>query len=338
MKDTGATITPEKDTVPVVVGPTASGKSDYAIRLAREIGGEIVSADSRQVYRGMNIGSGKVIRDPATDHPEPVGGSRMKEKRKNETDSPTRRLARNDIFFSGGIRHHLLDIASPKRTYTVTHFLRDAKAAIEDIRSRGKIPIVCGGTNFWIEALISDTAFPEVKPDPALRKTLGRLTAPELFTMLSEKDPERAATVDRHNKVRLIRALEIVATLGRVPKGGVRKQESGIRHEKIDGFRCIGIEIPRERLRENIVKRLEKRLGEGMVEETARLRESGISWKRLEGFGLEYRWCARFLEGKIGKDEMREKIIRDSLSYAKRQKTFLRRMERNGIRIDWRRI
>jgi tRNA dimethylallyltransferase len=331
MKDTGAAITHEKDTVPVVVGPTASGKSDYAIRLAREIGGEIVSADSRQVYRGMNIGSGKVIRDPATNHPEPVKGSRMREERKNETDSSTRKLARNNLFVSGGIRHHLLDIASPKRTYTVTHFLRDAKAVIEDIRSRGKIPIICGGTNFWIEALISDTSFPEVKPDPALRKTLGRLTAPELFTMLSEKDSERAATVDRHNKVRLIRALEIVATLGRVPKGGIR-------HKKIDGFRCIGIEISRERLRENIVKRLEKRLEEGMVEEVARLRESGISWKRLEGFGLEYRWCARFLEGKIGKDEMREKIIRDSLYYAKRQKTFLRRMERNGIRIEWRRI
>jgi len=154
--------------------------------------------------------------------------------------------------------------------------------------------------------------------------------------MLSEKDPERAATVDRHNKVRLIRAIEIVATLGRVPKHtiGSKDSETGRKGK----FRCIGIEIPRERLRENIVKRLEKRLGEGMVEETARLRESGISWKRLEGFGLEYRWCARFLEGKIGKDEMREKIIRDSLSYAKRQKTFLRRMERNGIRIDWRRI
>ncbi|NTW45790.1 MAG: tRNA dimethylallyltransferase [Candidatus Moranbacteria bacterium] len=304
----------------VVVGPTASGKSDYAISLARETGGEIVSADSRQVYRGMNIGTGKVPRDTF-----------------NVETGHTPSL-RNDIsYISGGIRHHLLDVASPKRTYTVTHFLRDARAAIDDIRKRGKTPIICGGTNFWIEALVSDTSFPAVRPDPPLRKTLGRLTAPELFTMLEEKDPDRAKTIDRHNKVRLIRALEIVATLGKVPTSGTRTQESGMKRD--EKFRFIGVDISREQLRENIVRRLDKRLREGMVDEVRRLREEeGISWKRLEGFGLEYRWCALFLQGKITETELRDGITRDSLSYAKRQMTFLRKLERNGIRIEWRRI
>ncbi|NTW15434.1 MAG: tRNA dimethylallyltransferase [Candidatus Moranbacteria bacterium] len=326
----------------VVVGPTASGKSDYAISLARETGGEIVSADSRQVYRGMDIGTGKVTRDRAAGHPEPAEGSSKYEEIDvpGKTDSSTRRLARNDIsYISGGIRHHLLDVASPKRTYTVTHFLRDAKAAIDDIRKRGKTPIICGGTNFWIEALVSDTAFPAVRPDPTLRKTLGRLTAPELFTMLEEKDPDRARTIDRHNKVRLIRALEIVATLGKVPTSGTRTQESGMKRERTERFRFIGIDISREQLRKNIERRLDKRLGEGMVNEVRRLREEeGISWKRLEGFGLEYRWCALFLQGKITETELRDGITRDSLSYAKRQMTFLRKLERNGIRIEWRRI
>lgn len=306
----------------VIVGPTASGKSDYAIRLARELGGEIVSADSRQVYRGMDIGSGKVARDR-------VAESQSRKSIKSKIRNPL-----EEEFVSGGIRHHLLDVASPKRTYTVTHFLRDAKEAIADIRRRGKTPIVCGGTNFWIEALVFDTEFPEVKPDPVLRRELGKLTAPELFTLLSEKDPERAKTIDRHNKVRLIRALEIVATLGKVPDNS---HESRVESRKSDDFRFIGIDLPKDVLHERIEKRLKERLGQGMIEEARRLHEQdGLSWKRLEGFGLEYRWCARFLQGKISREEMEASLLKDSNHYAKRQMTSLRRLERRGIRIDWR--
>ncbi|MEI6650760.1 MAG: tRNA (adenosine(37)-N6)-dimethylallyltransferase MiaA [Candidatus Moraniibacteriota bacterium] len=334
----------------VIVGPTASGKSDYAIALARKIGGEIISADSRQVYRGMDIGTGKVPRDTelttcnlqlATNQKPP------KQSRKRLS------VVGGQSYVSGGIRHHLLDVASPKRSYTVTHFLRDAKEAIEDIRKRGKVPIVCGGTNFWIEALVFDTAFPEVKPDPVLRKELGKLTAPELFTLLQEKDPGRAETIDRHNKVRLIRALEIVATLGKVPKteniehitgnreretrDGIQFAESGIKQEKTEEFQFIGIDLPKDILHERIEKRLKERLEKGMIKEVGRLHEQdGLSWKRLDGFGLEYRWCARFLQGKISRDEMETGLLKDSRYYAKRQMSSLRRLERRGIRIDWR--
>jgi len=313
--------------IPVIVGPTASGKSDYAIALARTIGGEIISADSRQVYRGMDIGTGKVPRDAELTTYNLQLGNVQKQ-------GGMLSVVGFRLYVSGGIRHHLLDVASPKRTYTVTHFLRDAKAAIADIRKRGKIPIICGGTNFWIEALVFDTEFPEVKPDPVLRRQLAKLTAPELFTLLSEKDPDRAGTIDRHNKVRLIRALEIVATLGKVPdsKGGRRKVEG----EKSETFRFIGIDPPKDVLHERIEKRLEKRLNEGMIDEVKRLHEQdGLSWKRLDGFGLEYRWCARFLQGKLSREDMETALLKDSRYYAKRQMSSLRRLERRGIRIEW---
>jgi tRNA dimethylallyltransferase len=337
----------------VIVGPTASGKSDYAISLAHEVDGEIISADSRQVYRGMDIGTGKVTRDKVVGHPEPIEGSAAHQrvvghpeldegslaaitgKQSNEADSSTRRLTRNDTtFVSGGIRHHLLDVASPKRSYTVTHFLCDARLAISDIQRRGKTPIICGGTNFWIEALIFDTEFPEVKPDPVLRKELAKLSAPELFTLLREKDPDRAESIDRHNKVRLIRALEIVATLGKVPKSDNNEQitDNGEKHD----FHFIGIDLSKDVLHERIEKRLKKRLDEGMIEEVKRLHEQeGLSWKRLDSFGLEYRWCARFLQGKIHREEMEASLLKDSRYYAKRQMTSLRRLERKGIRIEW---
>ncbi|HWQ60479.1 MAG TPA: tRNA (adenosine(37)-N6)-dimethylallyltransferase MiaA [Candidatus Fimivivens sp.] len=316
----------------VIVGPTASGKSDYAIALAHEIGGEIISADSRQVYRGMDIGAGKVSRDaePTTDNLRLTTDQKLP---KQPCKKPS--TVRCPLFVSGGIRHHLLDVASPKRTYSVTHFLRDARAAIAGIKRRGKVPIVCGGTNFWIEALVFDSEFPEVKPDPVLRKELAKLTAPELFTLLSEKDPERADTIDRHNKVRLIRALEIIATLGKVPDNSHKSQ---VESHKSDDFRFIGIDLPKDVLHERIEKRLKKRLEKGMIDEVKRLHEQeGLSWKRLEGFGLEYRWCARFLQGMITREEMEAGIMKDSLYYAKRQMTFLRRLERKGIRIEWKR-
>ncbi len=305
-------------TIPVIVGPTASGKSDFAIKLAHEIGGEIISADSRQVYRGMDIGTGKIPRD------FPV----QSESRKSKVESHCA------TFVSGGIQHHLLDIASPKRSYTVTHFLRDAKEAIADIRKRGKVPIICGGTSFWIEALVFDTEFPEVKPDPALRKQLAKLTAPELFTLLSEKDPDRAETIDRHNKVRLIRALEIIATLGKVPDNS---HESKVESRKSEDFQCIGIDLPKDILHGRIEKRLKERLEQGMIEEVKRLHEQdGLSWKRLDGFGLEYRWCTRFLQGTLSREDMETALLKDSRYYAKRQMSSLRRLERRGIHIDWR--
>lgn len=299
----------------VILGPTSSGKSDYAIRLAKKLGGEIVSVDSRQVYRGMDIGTGKIPRDFTGNYKLQITNT----KRRNK-----------DLFYSEGVRHHLLDVASPKRDYNVTHFLRDAEKAIADIERRGKVPILCGGTAFWIEALLLGTSFPEVKPDKKLRERLGKLSIEELFKTLEEKDPERAATIDPRNKVRIIRALEIVEALGKVPS--IRY---GIWDTRYESAKIFALSPPKEILHARIEKRLKERLEKGMIDEVKRLREEGVSWKRLEGFGLEYRWCARFLQGKISREAMEAELLKESGRYAKRQLTFLRRLERSGLGIEW---
>ncbi|OIP58420.1 MAG: tRNA (adenosine(37)-N6)-dimethylallyltransferase MiaA, partial [Candidatus Moranbacteria bacterium CG2_30_45_14] len=261
----------------VIVGPTASGKSDLAIALAKKYGGEVISADSRQVYRGMNIGTGKVLRDKFTKHSQST-----EESSKN-------------MYFSEGIRHHLIDVASPKRTYNVTHFIRDTKKAITHIRKRGKVPIICGGTGFWIQSFIDGGGFPLVKPDVKLRTKLGKLSAEELFDVLRKQDPKRAETIDKKNKVRLIRALEIISVLGKVPPvPTIRNSKFEIRNS----FLIIALCPPQEILHKNIAVRLEKRLKQGMVTEVETLRAEGISWKRLESFGLEYKYVALFLQKK----------------------------------------
>ena len=299
----------------VIVGPTASGKSDLSILLARQYNGEIISADSRQVYRGMDVGSGKVLKDFT-----------RKSKIKNQKSK-----FKKEKFFSEGIRHHLLDVASPKRNYNVTHFVRDAKKAIRDIEKRGKTPIICGGTGFWIQALIENTAFPAVKPDMKLRKKLGTLSAEKLFLLLQKKDPRRAKTIDIRNKVRLIRAIEICETLGVVPLLK-KNQELGIRNQD---FLILGLNPDKKILHKNIELRLKKRLKKGMIAEVRRLHANGVSWKKLESFGLEYRRCAQYLQKKILRQDLEALLPNDIWHYAKRQLSYLRRFEKLGARIHW---
>jgi len=271
----------------VIMGPTASGKSDLAIAMAQKYDGEIISADSRQVYHGMDIGTGKVTKTE-------------------------QKLA----------RHWLLDVASPKRSYNVTHFVRDAKKAIADIKKRDKTPIICGGTGFWIQALLENNAFPAVKPNPKLRKELGALSTEELFRQLKKKDPARAKTIDTKNKIRLIRALEICATLGAVPA-----LPKSYQIETKD-YLLIVLNPAQEILWSNIAVRLEKRLKKGMIAEVQKLRTEGISWKKLESFGLEYKYVSLYLQKKISRLEMKERLEFEIRHYAKRQLTWLRRFEK----------
>ncbi len=271
----------------VIMGPTASGKSDLAIALAQKYDGEIISADSRQVYRGMDIGTGKVTKTE-------------------------QKLA----------RHWILDVTSPKRSYNVTHFVRDAKKAIADIRKRGKTPIICGGTGFWIQALLENNTFPAVKPNPKLRKELGALSTEKLFRQLKKKDPARAKTIDAKNKIRLIRALEICATLGTVPT--LPKNYP----LKTRDYLVIVLNPAQETLWNNIAVRLEKRLKKGMIAEVQKLRTEGISWKKLESFGLEYKYVSLYLQKKIPRLEMKERLEFEIRHYAKRQLTWLRRFEK----------
>lgn len=275
----------KKTKVLVIVGPTASGKSDLAIRLAKKLDGEVISADSRQVYKGLNIGSGKVT--------------------KSEMN---------------GIPHHLLNVADPREVFSVAQYKKLAEPIVENIAKENKLPIIVGGTGFYIDALTGTTSLPEVGPNEKLRKRLEKLSAEELFKILKEKDPSRAKTIDAKNKVRLIRALEIIEALGKVPK-----------HEPTQSaYQLVYIGLRPLDIDERIKMRLEKRLA-GIIRESKLLHSKGLSYKRMDELGLEYRYAALYLQGKLDKDEMREKLNTEIHRYAKRQMTWFKRNKK----IKW---
>ena len=271
----------KKPKVIVVVGPTASGKTKLGIKIAKQFNGEVISADSRQVYAGLDIGSGKVTKEEM-----------------------------------GGIPHHLLDVADPKGTYTVSDYVRDGRAAIADIVSRGKLPVIVGGTFFYIDALLGRILTPEVPPNPELRAKLEMMGTESLYTTLSSLDEERALELDPQNKRRLIRALEIVETLGKVPK-----QEP----EELYDVLTTGIEVTKEGLHQNIHDRLYGRLNDGMIEEVESLLKDGVPAERMEELGLEYRYISRYLSGHMEKEAMLEELETKTRQFAKRQMTWLKR-------------
>lgn len=268
-----------KQKILVVLGPTASGKSDLAVFLARACNGEVISADSRQVFTGLDIGSGKVT---------------------------AREMKR--------VPHHLLDVASPKRVFSVARYKRLAEKAIRDITKRGKTPILCGGTAQYINAVLFDHQFPAVKPNAKLRKKLERMSIAELFSLLETKDPARAATIDRHNPRRLIRALEIVLT--------TNKPVPVLAKDSPYDVLQIGIKLPQEILKERIHARLLKRMRMGMMKEVERLRADGVSWQRLDDLGLEYRYVSRYLRGLMTKQDMLVQLEAEIWKYTKRQMTW----------------
>jgi tRNA dimethylallyltransferase len=270
-----------KPKILVIVGPNASGKTDLSIWLAKKFNGEIISADSRQVYKGMDLGTGKVT--------------------KKEMEN---------------IPHYMIDVASPKRTFTVTQFVKKAEKYIEKILKKGKLPIIVGGTGFYIDALVFGLEIPNVPPNLKLRKELGKKSAEELFEILKQKDPQRAKSIDRKNKRRLIRALEIIEKLGKVPK-----LKKNLKYNAL----FLGIQRNPKNLKQRIYKRLIKRLKAGMIDEVIKLRKSGVSFKRLENFGLEYRYIAYYLQKKLTYDEMVEKLKKAIWNYARRQMTYFRK-------------
>ncbi len=265
--------------VVAVVGPTASGKSELAVRIAKALGGEVVSADSRQVYRGMDVGSNKITR---------------KEMR--------------------GIPHYLLDVADPSADgFTVADYRRLARQAVNDILSRSKLPIICGGTGFYIDTLLYNATIPAVPPQAELRAKLERKSAETLYEELKRLDPRRAATIEAKNKRRLIRALEIVHTTGKpVPL----HSEDGPHYKMV----FVAPYRTREELKERIAARNNDARLRRVIEETKKLHdERGVSWERLDSFGLEYRYATRHLQGKLTKEEMCDRLIAATWRYAKRQ-------------------
>lgn len=271
-----------KPKILVIVGPTASGKTGLAIELAKRFNGEVVSADSRQVYRGLDIGSAKVTKEEMDDVP-----------------------------------HHLLDIADPKEAYTAADFKRDAKIAVDDILARGKLPIICGGTFFYIDALLEKVSLPEVEPDAELRAELQEKSAAELIGILEKLDPERAKSVEKENPRRLIRAIEIARSLGHVPEPEIR--------ECPYDMLAIGLIVDMETHGEVLKARILERLNAGMKEEVERLLNEGVTHERLEKFGLEYRYLSRYLRGLLPFDAMVEELTVKSRQFAKRQMTWLKR-------------
>ena len=275
-----------KQKILILVGPTASGKSALAVDLAKRFNGEVVSADSRQVYRGLDIGTGKITK------------AEMR-----------------------GIPHHLLDVASPKTAFTADDFVTRAQRAIADITARGKLPIVAGGTGFYIDSLVGRITLPDVPPNPTLRKKLADKTVEQLYTILKKKDPTRAVAMDtpseRNNKVRIVRALEIAETLGKTPIPSTLEQ-------KYDSL-WIGINPPFKTLEQKIAVRLSQRLKRGMIAEAKRLHAAGLSYKRMEALGLEYRSLARFLQGRISRAELETELNHDIRRYAKKQLAYWKR-------------
>ncbi len=282
---------PAKNKIIVVLGPTASGKSDLAIKIAKEFNGEIISADSRQVYKGLDIGTGKVPRDKA----------------KN--------------YYYKGIKHYLLDIASPKRKFTAFQYQKLAKKAIEKILSKGKIPIICGGTAFYIYSVIYNWQFPQVPPNYKLRKQLEEKTSEELFTQLKDLDPQRAKNIDKNNKRRLIRALEIVLT---IKKPNPQKLVLNQKNSTFEVLK-IGVKKSDEELKNLIKIRLEKRLKQGMIKEVKNLHQQGLSWKRLDELGLEYRYISYYLRGLLTKEKMIEILNQKIWQFSKRQMNWFKK-------------
>ena len=283
---------PKKQKVLVIVGPTSSGKSALAVELARKFGGEVISADSRQVYRGLDIGTGKI----------------------------TKREMR-------GIRHHLLDVVSPKKTFTAHDFLVRGRKVIATTLRRGLLPIIAGGTGFYIDTLMGRVTLPNVPANPKLRAQLEKKTATELLALLKKRNPHRAKTIEPYNKRRLIRAVEIAEMFGAVSRNNDLRSRYGNINDFVNRYKVlwIGVSPKMKMLERQITIRLFARISRGMVAEAKRLHTRGLSYKRMEALGLEYRSLARLLQGKVSRREFEEEIFREIRRYAKRQMTYWRR-------------
>ncbi|MSU45221.1 MAG: tRNA (adenosine(37)-N6)-dimethylallyltransferase MiaA [Candidatus Zambryskibacteria bacterium] len=274
--------TKNKPKILVILGPTASGKSALAVKLARKYNGEVISADSRQVYKGLNIGTGKITKKEML-----------------------------------GIPHHLLDIVSPKETFNVVDWKKLTDKAINDILNRGKLPIICGGTGFYIQSIVDGIVLPEVAPNKELRKKLETKNLEELVTILKKMDPERIKNIDTKNKVRLVRAIEIAKTLGSVPN--LKKVKPP--YDVIQ----IGLMADDEDLKKKIKNRLVSRIKKGMIMEALNLHAVGLSYKRMRELGLEYKFLADFLEKKITKSDFMKNLETEIWRYSKRQMTWFKR-------------
>ena len=278
-----------------IVGPTASGKTTLAVAVAQRLDTEIISADSRQIYRGMDIGTGKDLG----------------EYRIGETTIP----------------YHLIDICPAGYRYNLYEYVRDFKAIYADMLSRGKQPLLCGGTGLYVETVLKGYALPPVPENPELRATLQDKSLDELTAMLQQYKTLHNTT-DTDTCKRAIRAIEIAEYYSRQPAEVLQPRPMG-------NALVVGIEIERDLRRAHISHRLRQRLQEGMIEEVKSLLESGIPPESLIYYGLEYKFVTEYLIGETSYNEMVERLEIAIHQFAKRQMTWFRGMERRGIPIHW---
>ncbi|MBN1307322.1 MAG: tRNA (adenosine(37)-N6)-dimethylallyltransferase MiaA [Chitinispirillaceae bacterium] len=282
----------------VVCGPTASGKTALAAALAAALDGEVIGADSRQVYRGLDIGSGKDLHE----------------------------------YTAGSIRvpYHLIDIVDPREIYTLFHFQRDFRRVFGKIAGRNRLPVLCGGTGLYIEAVLRGYAVPPVPEDRKLRLQLMKKRREHLEAMLRDLDGELHRRTDLRSKKRIVRSIEVA----------IHGQHASVRFPPCSPLPAITPLIlctrwERASLHERIDRRLAERLSRGMVDEVLRLREAGLSDERLLMLGMEYKYITRHLRGEIDDAAMVEQLRRAIHQLAKRQETYFRGMERRGSFIHW---
>lgn len=290
----------ERKKVVVILGPTASGKTSLGVYLANKFSGEIISADSRQVFRGMDIGTGK------------------------------------DLIEYGNTPYHLIDIVSPNTKFHLLKYKKLAKKAIDEIYQRDNLPFVVGGTGFYLQALVDNMKLSSVGPDQNFRTEMEKLSVEEIFAKLKESKPDFAKKLnnsERHNQRRLIRYVEIA----RDNVDDLTVDDNIVQKNVDIEYLLLGLAWPRPVLIERIYKRLITRLEqENMIEEVQRLHDvNKVTWKRLDDFGLEYRYISRYLRKKITYDEMVEKLNIAIRQFSKKQMNWFRRWEKQGAHINW---
>jgi tRNA dimethylallyltransferase len=287
---------PQKQIIIVVTGPTASGKSELAVRLAKRFNGEIISADSRQIYKGLDTGSAK------------VRGRWL-----HCDEQQNARHTRGTIFAYKNIPHYCIDLIPPAHAFTAAEFKKCAEHSIRQITRKGKLPIIAGGTAFWIDALIYNLTLPEVPPNPSLRRRLEKKTAERLFAILKTLDPSRASSIDPHNPRRLIRAIEIAKALGYIRP---------LRRNRRYNALWISLSPPIRTLEMRFKKRARDMVPGALVREVKRLRTHRVSLRRIKEFGFEYRLTLAYIAKKITRAEYIERFISETRAYAKRQRAW----------------
>lgn len=280
----------------VVLGPTASGKTVFACQLALALNGEVISADSRQVYRSLDIGTGKDL------HEYIVKGRE--------------------------IPYHLINVAEPAQQFYLHDFIKHLHEAFQHIRNKHKWPIVCGGTGLYLDALRKDFSLTQVPENFELRAEFEKLTKHELEAQLEKFPEELVAHVDTSSKKRLVRGIEIAEYLLRHPYALVKQT---LPYKPF----YIGIQVDADERKQRISARLQQRLNNGLIEETEQLLASGITHQRLQQLGLEYKFVSLFLLGKLTREELFNQLQTAIFQFAKRQMTWFRKMEKEGVNIFW---